>query len=163
MGGDKQTVFGVLLHQKFWVFPLLVAAGIALGMVKISTYQRAAAFSADGVKVSGEVTRLHEGQHRKRNIYDVSYTFASQADPYTHGQQEVSEALFDSLTEGGPIDVLYLPTAPEQNVVELGKLTSLFWLTLICASGLIFTGLLGGWLTVKRARAMVLASKASGT
>ncbi|WP_289042714.1 DUF3592 domain-containing protein [uncultured Aliiroseovarius sp.] len=163
MDEPKQTVIGVLWRQRFWVFPLLVAAGIGLGMFKISAYQQAAAFSDKGVKVVGEITNLHEYQNKQRTTYRVSYTFVTAADPYTQGKQRVREPLFDTLTEGGPVDVWYLPNDPKRNVIDLDALTHLFWLTLFCASGLIFAGLWGGWLAVKSARATVEENQNSET
>ncbi|WP_417809037.1 DUF3592 domain-containing protein [Thioclava sp.] len=150
-------MISVMLRQQIWVYPLLVAAGIGFGMLKISDYQTAAAFSDSGVKVVGEVTNLHETITNKPNTYSVSYIFATEADPYTRGNQLVREQLFDTLSDGGPIDVWYLPDDPKQSAVDLGHLTRYFWLALFCSAGLIFTGLVGGWFAVKRARATVLA------
>ncbi|WP_301070402.1 DUF3592 domain-containing protein [Pseudooceanicola sp.] len=159
MDGRKQTVIGAMWRQQIWVYPLLVAAGIGFGMLKISDYQKTAAFLDHGVKVVGEVTHLHETITNKPNTYDVAYIFATEADPHTRGEQRVREQLFDTLSDGGPIDVWYLPDDPKQNAVDLGHLTRYFWLALFCSAGLIFTGLVGGWFTVKRARATVLASQ----
>lgn len=159
MVGQKQTVTGVIWRQQIWVYPLLIIAGIGLGMLKISDYRTAAVFSDSGIKVVGEVTNLHEIITNKPNTYDVAYIFATEADPYNRGNQRVREQLFDTLSDGGPIVVWYLPDDPTQNAVDLGYLRRYFWLALFCSAGLIFTGLGGGWFAVKRARATVLANQ----
>jgi hypothetical protein len=156
MDEPKQTLTKVMWRQQIWVYPLLVAAGIGLAMLRISEYQKAAAFTEHGVKVVGEVTNLHMTITNKPTTYSVSYFFATEADPYNRGLQSVREQLFDTLSDGGPVDVWYLPVDPEQSVVDLGYLTRYFWLALLCSAGLIFTGLVGGWFAVKRARATVI-------
>jgi len=156
MDEPKQTLSKVMWRQQIWVYPLLVAAGVGLGAFKISDYQKAAAFTDHGVKVVGEVTNLHENISNKPNTYDVAYIFATEADLHSRGNQRVREQLFDTLSEGGPINVWYLPDDPKQSAVDLGHLTRYFWLALLCSAGLIFTGLVGGWVAVKRACATVL-------
>jgi hypothetical protein len=156
MDEPKQTLAKVMWRQQIWVYPLLVAAGIGLAMLRISEYQKAAAFTEHGVKVVGEVTNLHMTITNKPTTYSVSYFFATEADPYNRGLQSVREQLFDTLSDGGPVDVWYLPGDPEQSVVDLGYLTRNFWLALVSSAVLIFTGLVGGWFAVKRARATVL-------
>ena len=116
-----------------------------------------AAYTDHGVKVVGQVTNLHETITNKPNTYSVSYIFATEADPYNRGLQRVREQLFDTLSDGGPVDVWYLPVDPEQSVVDLGDLARYFWLALLCSAGLIFTGLVGGWFAAKRARATIIA------
>ncbi|WP_417247159.1 DUF3592 domain-containing protein [Celeribacter sp.] len=156
MDEPKQTLTKVMWRQQIWVYPLLVAAGVGLGAFKISEFQKAAAFTDHGVKVVGEVTYLHETRTNKPNTYSVSYIFITEADPYKRGKQLVREQLFDTLSDGGPIDVWYLPDDPEQSAVDLGYLTRYFRLALFCSAGLIFTGFVGGWFAVKRAHATVL-------
>ncbi|MDO6458666.1 DUF3592 domain-containing protein [Celeribacter halophilus] len=136
---------------------MLVAAGVGFGAFKISEYQKVTAHTDHGVKVVGQVTNLHETITNKPNTYSVSYIFATEADPNNRGLQRVREQLFDTLSDGGPVDVWYLPVDPEQSVVDLGDLTRYFWLALLCSAGLIFTGLVGGWFAAKRARATIIA------
>jgi hypothetical protein len=157
MDGQKQTLTGVMWRQQIWVYPLLIIAGIGLGMLKMSDYRTAAAFSDSGIKVVGAVTNLHKTITNRPNTYDVAYIFATEADPYNRGAQRVREQLFDTLSDGGPVDVWYLPDDPKQSAVDLGYITRYFWLALSCAAGLIFTGLVGGLFAVRRACATVLA------
>ncbi|MCV2894349.1 DUF3592 domain-containing protein [Lentibacter sp. XHP0401] len=157
MDEPKQTLAKVMWRQQIWVYPLLIAAGIGFAMLKISDYRKAAAFTDHGVKVVGEVTNLHETITNKPNTYDVAYIFPTEADPYNRGNQRVREQLFDTLSDGGPIDIWYLPDDPKQSAVDLGYLTRYFRLALLCSAVLMLTGLVGGWFAIKRARATVLA------
>jgi hypothetical protein len=148
----------VLWHQHAWVYVLLVMAGIGLGAVRVSSYQAAAAFSANGVEVVGEITHMNDYTSSNRKTFNVSYTFATTGDPYNSGNQRVSEPFYETLTDGGTISVWYLPSDPSVNVVDLDKLESGFWLSMMAALGLILAGGVGGALAVLRARASQIRS-----
>ncbi len=152
MSGKSQTIMGELWHQKSWVFLLLIVAGIGLGAVKASSYRAAAEFSQNGVAVIGEITHMNDYSSANRSkTFDVSYTFATAADPFNHGNQRVSERFYDTLADGEEVDVWYLPNDPSVNVVDIEKLTAGFGLTIMLAMGLILTGIVGGGFAIRNA------------
>lgn len=141
-----------VLGEKVWVYALMILAGIALGMIKYNAYQTAYVFSKDGVEVLGNITHMTDHTGSKRKSFSISYTFATATDPYQNGEQMVSEAFYDAQTDGGQIGVVYLPSYPSQSVVDLGKLSGGFGLTMLAALGLILGGAAGGYLAFQRAR-----------
>tara|TARA_R110000868_G_C10760210_1_gene753875 strand:+ start:87 stop:782 length:696 start_codon:yes stop_codon:yes gene_type:complete len=155
MSYRKRSIAVYLWRQQIWVSALLVAAGLVLGAIKVSTYQTASQFAEDGVKVIGEVTRMTDYSSSSRKTYRVSYTFATPADPYNNGIQGVSERFYETQTVGAPIAVWYLPTDPTSNVVDLEKLSSWFGLSMAIAAGVTLAGAIGAGISISRARVCI--------
>lgn len=152
MERKNQSLLSVLWHQQAWVYVLLIMAGIGLGAVRVSSYQAAAAFSANGVEVVGEITHMTDYSSSNRKTFTVSYTFATAGDPYNNGSQNVSERFYRTLSDGDAVGVWYLSSDPSVNVVDLDRLKSGFGMTMMAALGLILAGCVGGGLAVMRAR-----------
>jgi hypothetical protein len=156
---EKQSVAGYMWRQQAWVFALLILAGLGLGAIKVAAYQSASRFAAEGIGVIGAVSHMQDYTSGKRKTFRISYSFATPADPYNNGSQGVSEAFYDAQTDGGPIPVIYLPTDPTVNVVELSKLSKGFLITLAAAVGLIVAGVIGAYFAASRAYACVQLRK----
>jgi predicted membrane-bound mannosyltransferase len=159
MAYEKRSVAGYMWRQQAWVFALLILAGFGLGAVKVAAHQLAAQFSAEGVEVIGAVSNMQNYTSEKRETFRIAYSFATPADPYNNGIQSVSEAFYDAQTDGGPIPVIYLPTDPTVNVVELSKLSNGFWITMAAAVSLIVAGAIGAYFAASRAYACVQLRK----
>ncbi|MBQ0803783.1 MAG: DUF3592 domain-containing protein [Sulfitobacter sp.] len=161
MSYQKRSLASFTWHRQGWVFAILVIAGLGLGAFKVSAYQTASQFAADGVQVIGEVTHMTDyATTRGKSLsgsktFRMSYTFATPSDPYNNGIQDVSEEFYGAQKDGGPITVWYLPSDPTSNAVDLEKLSSGFWLTLAIAAGVFLAGMIGLNFSVTRARACI--------
>ena len=161
MSYQKRSLAGYVWRQQGWAFALLVIAGLGLGAFKVSAYQTASQFAADGVQVIGEVTHMTDyATTRGKSLsgsktFRMSYTFATPSDPYNNGIQDVSELFYEAQTDGSPIAVWYLPSDPTSNAVDLEKLSSGFGLTLAIAAGVFLIGMIGVNFSVTRARACI--------
>ena len=155
MAYKKRSAVGYMWRKQAWVFAVLVLAGLGLGAIKTADYQLASRFDAEGVEVIGAVSHMNDYANRNRETYRISYTFDTPDDRYNSGLQDVSETFYDAQAVGGPITVWYLPTDPTVNIVEPTKLSSGFWVTMIAAAGLVFSGFIGAYFATVRARACV--------
>ena len=155
MTDEKRASAGNFWKQQGWAYALLVAAGLGLGAYAISTSRLAARLATEGIEGVGQVTNKSESRGNKSSnrTYQMSYSFITPEDPYTHGKQNVSKAFYDAQTDGGDIRVLYLPSDPTISAVEPGKIANAFWPTLGVSIALVLGGLAGGGYALSRARA----------
>lgn len=154
---EKRTPLGYFWRQQGWVYVLLVVAGLALGAFKISEGQTASRMSAEGIDTVGQVTNKSFSLHGtpSRKTYQLSYSFPTPADPYTHGMQSVSLAFYDAQSEGAEIVVRYIPSDTTISAVEPESIVKLFWVTLAASVGLVLGGIGGGAHAMSRARTCV--------
>ncbi|MEQ9462447.1 MAG: DUF3592 domain-containing protein [Haliea sp.] len=141
------------MRGRGWVYALLVAAGLGLGVYEISSYRTASRFAVEGVDSRGVVTHKADYSNGNRKTFRLSYTFPTPDDPYTHGNQNVSGPFYHAQTEDAEIVVRYLPSDPSMNVVEAASMTKGFWMGMLLSLGLILGGAGGAVLGWSRARA----------
>ncbi|WP_372841774.1 DUF3592 domain-containing protein [Phaeovulum sp.] len=153
----KRTAVGYFWHQQGWIYALLILAGIALATFKITEAQAAARVLADGVEAVGQVTDKSYSSRAGKGLttYRLGYSFPTPDDPYTRGEQVVSQTFYDAQSEGAEILVRYLPSDVGISAVEPDSLATLYWLALAASAGLVLAGLAGGAYTILRALACV--------
>ncbi len=141
------------MRERGWVYALLIAAGLGLGVYEVSSYRTASRFAAEGVDSRGVVTHKSDYSNGNRKTFRLSYTFPTPDDPYTHGTQNVSGPFYHAQTEDAEIVVRYLPSDPSMSVVEAANVTKGFWVGMLLSLGLVLGGAGGAFIGCVRARA----------
>lgn len=113
--------------ERLFGFALLIAFPVANVCMWTYGVQRIHSLRDRGQVVQGVVEGLYE-EHGKSTSYDVVYTFTDEHGDGHHGHRQISEASYQSLEEGGPVEVTYLPDNPEVSRpwrVEDGHVTTM--------------------------------------
>lgn len=160
MSGDWKTASQYFWRKNGWGFAVLIIAGLGLGVFKMTEYRFAKQIEQYAVEAVGTVTGKYESKHGsgKKTRYQVSYSFVSPDDPYTNGEQVVSEVFFAAQTEGAAINVRYLPSDPLVSVVDSESMVRNGSLTLLISVALVIGGIIGTAVTVQRARRFATGS-----
>jgi hypothetical protein len=116
------TVTRLILRNHLWT--PLVAVVIALPMVLAGLDRLVtAAAVAGGAAVTGTVTDLDRGSDSVRmstpvigtRQWTVDYRFETASGKTVEGRAAIPQALFETLTEGGPIELRHAAENPERN------------------------------------------------
>ena len=77
------------------------------------TRQKMAAFAADGATVTGTITNKYIHSVSRNWVYWLDVTFKGKDGQYHYQSTNVANAIYDSLTIGGPVQVTYVKSNPE--------------------------------------------------
>lgn len=103
-----------------WIGRLIVGAGLACLAFAAWLFYGDWRFARDGRPVQGTVVAKEIERHRNRTTgfpsydYVVRYRYALEGRAF-EGEDTITQEVFDSLQAGGPVDVLYLPDAPQRS------------------------------------------------
>lgn len=125
MATSKRGIWALTLAKPGWIYTLFLAVGLAVAIPALVLFERAAQLQFGGTEVQGQVTRLWQAEETcgRNNLdtctaYTVAYGF--DAGGWRTTQTSVSQDLYATLQEGGPIAVRYVTADPTINEVDFG-------------------------------------------
>ncbi len=120
----------LLRWDSWWTRGLLLFGGVLALAISGGELYRDWQFTRDAHAIRGTVAtknvrtasarRSGSGTRSRTQHYEVSYRFTVD-DRSFEGHDELREDKWRQLTEGGPVDVLYLPNAPSSNRLALSN------------------------------------------
>jgi hypothetical protein len=138
----KRSALALFWRDQGWFSLLFIMAGVALGHFTYQDHQRNRELSSMGAEATALITqksRSTRGTGSRTNT--VSYAFPTAQDPYTRGQQTVSDEYYGGVQEGDRVPVRYLPTDTTISEVEFGTPAVHSLLGLFAGGALLLGGL----------------------
>jgi hypothetical protein len=150
--GEKPSEPTSLLEQpsKRSLWPFLHWGFLLFGLVFLRLSCEEGYYEKGGVRVQGIVlqktyspgTRSTGRSHRSSSKHSVSYRFTTKEGRTVEGRYDVLPGTWQSLKEGGPVVIEYLPNSPATNRIPDQRARSGIWrimaLVLLAASALLF-------------------------
>lgn len=114
--------------QNFWIWfggiwcsvgSLFLVIGLSVGLYHVRLHDRLDkdGRNDDGIVLTKEIRFSTENGSRSGPSYHVTFRFAPVDGTLVRGEAEVGENAWDALTERGPIQVTFLPDAPQSHRV----------------------------------------------
>ncbi|MBI1172173.1 hypothetical protein GC209_12290 [bacterium] len=161
MTTPRRSALSLTLTGTGWFHALFLTIGLAVAAPAEVMFERAWRLQMGGAEVSGQVLRLWQGtQSCGRSNLDICTTwnvaYGFDAGGWRTTQTSVSQDLYDTLREGGPIAVRYVLADPTINEVDFGWTFFGGMLLFLFALAFGVTGFWGLRVRARRAAQMVL-------